>query len=265
MTKTFDDKKLMQPYGLKEIDEAFFNWWDKKLDLHLVTKDGIKQKVPVMFVSTERWLLAREEGIRDRHGTIILPVIAISRTRIGGPNEGALSRIAADTKSPMAYSVKINKKSSLIKELVEERGWTLDPSLPIYEVYTTRTPNHMSLQYEVAIWTQHVEQMNEIIAKIGLEYDYLSVKSFAFDKKDENGYFVAFEDDELTDESNLDDYSDSERIIRKSFGYSVPGYIMPESDERKSSFRRYLSQTKLVFKTQTVLTSEEFEKIYGDE
>lgn len=264
MTKTFDDKKVMQPYGLIEIDKAFYDWWNDKLDLHLENTEGVKQKVPVMFVSTERWLLAREEGIRDKNGTIVLPVIAISRTRIGGSNEGYLSRTVADNKAPMVYSRKVSKKSSLIKELVENRGWNVNPSLPIYEVYTTRTPNHMAMQYEVAIWTQHVEQMNEIIEKVGLEYEYLSVKSFAFDKDDGNGYFVAFENDELTDESNLDDYSDSERIIRKSFIYDIPGYIMPESNERKSSFRRYLSQTKLVFETVTTLSDAEFDDLYGD-
>ena len=102
--------------------------------------------------------------------------------------------------------------------------------------------------------------MNEVIERVGQEYDYLSVKSFSFDT-DDGFYFVAFQDNDLTDESNTDDYTDSERIIRRNFVFSVPGYIIPEPNNKESSFRRYLSQTKLVFKTETALSQEEYEEL----
>lgn len=266
MNTTFDNKREIKPLRLENIDEAMFKWFNNKLNLHLTKDDGTKRKVPVQFVAPERWAIARQEGIRDENGTIVLPIVAISRTRVGGPNEDGYNRIVADTKQPFVYSKKVHAKSSLIKELVKNQGkngregWEVDPSLPVYEIFTSRVPDHMAIQYEVSIWTQYITEMNEIIEKIGQEYDYLSVKSFSFDT-DDGFYFVAFQDDELIDESNTDEYTDNERIIRRNFVYNVPGYIMPEPNDKKSSFRRYLSQTKLVFKYETSLSKEEFEDL----
>lgn len=266
MNSTFDNKRQIKPLRLEDVDKAMFYWFEKKLNLQITKDDGTKRKVPVQFVAPERWSIARQEGIRDENGTIVLPIVAISRTRIGGPNESGYQRIVADTKKDFVYSQQLNKKSSLIKELVKNQGkenregWTVDPSLPIYEIFTSRVPDHMAIQYEVSIWTQYISEMNEVIEKVGQEYDYLSVKSFKFETED-NFYFVAFQDEELTDDSNTEEYTDNERIIRRNFIYSVPAYIMPEVNNKTSPYKRYLSQTKLVFKEETGLSKEEFEEL----
>lgn len=99
MSETYDNKRIFQPFGLKEVDKAFLSWWDSKLNLHTTTKDGTKKKVPVIFVAPERWSVARESGIRDDNGTLILPIIAISRTGTSTPTSGPTARTFADTKT----------------------------------------------------------------------------------------------------------------------------------------------------------------------
>lgn len=270
MNNTFDHKRELKPISIKDVDESFFDWWDKKLNL--AVKDGndsTKKKVPVSFVAPERWSMARQEGVRDASGTIILPVIAISRVRIGGSNEEPFNRIVADTKQPFVYKRRLHPKSQLVKELIKNQGkngregWNVDPSLPIYEIFTSRVADHMVFQYEVSIWAQYHEQMNEIIERVNQEYDYLSVKSFAFDTKDKY-YHVAFQDDELTDESNIEDYSDNERIIKRNYVFNVPAWIIPEPDDKKSSFKRFLSQSRLIFKNEVAMTKEQYEEFIGN-
>lgn len=258
MNNTHDDKRLIKPLSFVDVDKAFFDWWDSKLNLHVLDEDGTKRKIPVLFLGPERWNTARN-GLRDRHGTIVLPVVIIGRTRIGGSNEAPYNRIIADTKSDLVYHKRIAPKSSLIKELNKNRKWNIDPSLPVYEVFTARVPDHYALTYEVAVWVDHNQDLNEIIQKVSQEYDYLSVKSFNF-KTQDGFYYRAFQDDEVADDSNIEDFTDDERILRKTFTYSVPAYIMPENEEKKSPFKRHLSQTKLVFKSETVATKEEMEK-----
>lgn len=261
MSETFDNQRALKPSHILDVDKAFYEWWDLKLNLHVTDDGGNKKKVPVTFVSPERWHIARENGIRDSNGTIILPIIAISRTKVGGPNEGSFGRIVADTKQPIAYHKRISPKSSLVKELVKNRKWTVDPSLPIYEVFTSNVADHMLVQYEVAVWTQYIDEMSDIIEKVGQEYDYLSVKSFVFDLP--NGFYhVAYQDDDLTDESNTDDYTDSERLIRRNIIYNVPVHIIPDVDNKKSKFRRYLTQSKIVFKNETVMSIEDYRKLF---
>lgn len=125
MTDTFDNKRVIKPLTLTDIDRAMLKWWDEKLSIHLTVDDGSKRKVPVLFVAQERWSLAREEGIRDENGTIVLPIIAISRTKVGGPNEGYLGRIIADTKQPhpeALASLTGASRDSRINELLEAHG-----------------------------------------------------------------------------------------------------------------------------------------------
>lgn len=263
MTKTFDNKRQVRPLHLINIDEAFFSWWDSKLNLILPDDKGGRRKVPIVPLAPERWSVAREEGIRNAEGTLILPIIVIARTGEGGPNEPGFQRIFADIKRDHVYYKQISPKSSLIKELNESRTKDVDPSLPIYEVYTHTAPDHYAITYDVDVWTPGMEDMNTIIEKIGQELDYRSVKSFDFFSKD--GYrFTAFQEDGLEDNGNISDFTGKERVVRKTFKFKVPAYIMPQSDQKRDTFRRYFSQTKLVFKNTEVLSKEEFDKLYGD-
>lgn len=251
MTKTYDHKRQIKPLHLIDIDKAFKAWFDQKLNLHLKDTKGDRIKVPVRLVSGERWSFAREEGVRNQEGTLILPMIVIARTGNSGAPGEALSRIFADTGDDHVYYKQVNQKSSLIKELNESRDKNIDPSLPIYEVYTHRAPDHRILTYEVSIWTATLDDMNIVTEKIGQELNFKNVRSFQF-VTDDGFPFQAFEEDEIENESNLDDYTQNERVVQQIFKYRVPGYFMPESDERRDQFKRYLSQTKMVFKTETV-------------
>lgn len=261
--KTFDHKQITRHYGIVDVDIAFKKWWTETLHITLTNKDGHQKKVPVFFFSSERWSKAREEGeLRDAEGTLILPIIAIIRSAPSVNNDGSLGRSFADIQDQYVYATRVHPKSSLIKNLKKNAMNSLDPIKPIYEIFTAPVPDHYQLTYEVKIWTQYVEDMNEIIQKLGLALNFKSERSFQF-STDDGYYFIAFQDDDFIDESNMDEYTDSERIIRMTTTFKVPAHILPESNQSKNRFRRYLSQTKLVIKTETSLTSEEFDKLIG--
>lgn len=264
MTKkntTFDHKKVVSHVGLYDVDLAFRDWWDKKLNIHVKDKDGNMKKVPVFFFSSERWNKAREDGgLRDKNGTLVLPIIAILRTGINVDNSGPYGRVFQDTKEDYVVSRMVHPKSSLIKELNESRPKNIDPSLPIHEIYTVPVPDHYQLVYEVKIWTSYVEEMNEIIEKTSQQMNFLSERSFQFETPS-GFYYNAYQSDEFDNDSNLTDYSDNERIVRFATSFTVPAHILPSSKERKDTFKRYLSQTKLVIKTEAVMSQEEFDEL----
>lgn len=261
MTRTFDSKRKVKPLNLIDIDSAFKDWWNNKLNISLPDPQGNRIKIPVGMVSPERWSLSRQEGIRNTEGTLALPIIVIARIEEDVGNNQPYGRIFADTKQDHVYYREVSDKSSLIKELNNDRIKEIDPSLPIYEVFTHRAPDHYILTYQVSIWTASLEDMNICIQKIGQELDYLSVKSFWFYTPD-NFRFMAFQQS-LEDESNISDFTGKERIIRRVFTFKVPAYIMPQSDQRRDTFKRYFSQTKLVFKEEVALTNSEYKKIVG--
>lgn len=256
-TNTYDNKQIISHFGLKDVDKGFYDWWDKKLDLHYVNKDGEKKKLPVLFMTSERWFKSRIEGVRNKQGQLILPLLVIARTAVSDSTSGPTSRQFADTQEE-AYTIarQAHPKSSIVKNLVQSRSKNIDPNFPIYEMFTAPVPDHYSLTYEVDIWTSYVDDMNDFIQKIGQEMNFKSKKMFKFDIN--NGmYFVAFKDEELNDDSNMEDFSDSERIVKKEYRFNVSAHIIPENKQRPNSFRRYLSQTKLVIKSETIISDEE--------
>ena len=260
MTQTYDNNRVISNIGIEDVDRAFFEWFNSKLNLHLLDKTGAKRKVPIIMVSPERWHFAREEGVRDNNGTIILPVVAISRMAPSIVYDGDMRPVFADTKDDHVYAIEIDPKSSLIKNLNEARPLNIDPSRPVYQIYSLPTPDHYKITYEVRIWTSYISEMNEVLEKIGNELDYKSVKSFTFSTSD-GYYFVAFMAEDASDESNITDFSDQERIIKTGYTFDVSANIFPNVNDRKSQFRRYFSQTKLVITTEQVLTEEELKKL----
>lgn len=253
---TFTNEKAVDFINIKDVDAAFFSWWNEKLNVHLVNPQGFKEKIPMHFVAPERWAIARREGLRDANGLIVLPLIAISRSGMSISNDLPTSRHFADTKEHISYHKEVDPKSSILAEAVRNQRQAgndivLDKKVPIYQVYTRTAPDHYSITYEVKIWTPYIEHMNQFIQKMAQGYDYLSVKSFAF--KTKAGYYlIAFQSDEIDDDSNTADYSDDERVIRKTFTFTVGAYIHAENDEKKGPFRKYFTQSKLVFKTKVV-------------
>lgn len=262
MDNTYDNKRVIRHYGLQDVDEAFKYWWEKQLRVTLKDRDGNSKQVPVFFFSSERWSKAREDGgVRDKNGTLVLPIIAIIRSPAPNiDNSGPQGRSFADTKQEYIVYKEVNKKSSLIKELNKNREFKFNPSAPIFEMYSVPVPDHYQLIYQVKIWTSYVADANEIIEKIGQQLDFKSEKSFQFNTPD-GFYFIAFQDDDFADESNLEEYSSTERLVRMGTTFSVPAHILPESDQRKSTFKRRFSQTKLVIKEETEVPAEELEDI----
>ena len=261
-TQTYDSEQIIRPFGLEDIDRGFYNWWDQVLGLHYTDKDSNKQKIPVNFVTQELWFKSRQEGLRNDDGQIIVPVIAIARTDTNDETSGPLGRQFADVQDYHIIAKELDIKNSKIKNLLDARSgsFELNTGQPIYEMFAVPTPDHFVLRYSVAIWAPYMEDMNSFIEKIGQEFNYKSKKSFVFDVK--NGfYLVARKTEDLGDDSNLDDYSNVEREIRKEYTFDVSAYIIPESNERAGPMRRYFSQSRVVIKQETVLSDEELAEL----
>ncbi len=265
MTQTFDNARKLKPFGIIDVDAAFYEFFNSKLNIQIRAANDMTKKVPVIFVAPERWLASRDEPIREPEGSLVLPIITLSRTNMSTGNDAGFERIFADIKQDHMYYKQVDNKSSLLKELTNiahQSGSAYDPNVPVYEVYTHRAPDHYIFDYEVMIWSSNIEEMNEILEKIAQQYDYLSVKSFNF-LMPTGYYFVAFQQDGIEDESNLSDFTGKERIIKKKLTYRVPANIMPQSNQRRDQLKRFWTQSKLVIKTHYAVSQEEYNKLIG--
>ena len=128
------------------------------------------------------------------------------------------------------------------------RDITLEPDIGknIYEIITIPYPEFILTEYEVTIWTQYMEEGNEIVEHLISMFEGQD-RAYTFNTS--GGYeHVAFVSNTIGFENNFKDHSNDERIIKHNFTVSVPGYIIaPNSKGRSTPFRRFLSAPEINF------------------
>jgi hypothetical protein len=273
----------IKPVRIENVDQAVADYFDKKLDIQVDVERG-RRKVPVTWATGERWKIIRKNKFRDENGTLILPLISIKRTDIDKtPGFGGLGQ---ETPS-ITIRKEIHPKTGNIQNLVKKRrasGFYVQKQDPVYSVLTIPFPDFSTLTYEISIWCQYETQMNEIIEKIFHNYEYKQTSSFVmpmdYDGKLPKGdgyYFVGFREGNVTPQSNTEDFTDQERIIKYTYTMKTPAYLILDPKDEPLTYgkdRESKDSTgkKVVYEEQTanqvdlseqVLTLEEFEKLFG--
>lgn len=249
---------------------------------------GVK-KVPVIFATGERFaFLRRKVPIGDRggdHSALIIPLISITRSSISqDPDNG----IGPGQASPIVIKRRLSKESPIYKRLINENrfsnqedsqnessnierivsgsieltlasqtiesarsGKLLTPDLRnnIYETLTIPPVKYYTATYNISIWTQYTQEMNDLLMTIMSLYQNNHRRTFKLES--EKGYwFVAYFGSDLSSDNNTDDFTDSERIIRYNFDVKVNGYIVaPEYPGSPAYVRRFISAPTVEFNT----------------
>ena len=129
------------------------------------------------------------------------------------------------------------------------RGNLLEPDLDnnIFEVIEMPPVQFVTVTYEITVWAQYVQQMNDIVMAIMSNMQSYSGRTFRLETK--KGYtFVAYLDSSFDPGNNFDDFSDDERIIRTSFSLKVPGYLIGKTYEgAPSKLRSLVSSPQIRF------------------
>lgn len=231
--------------SLEDIDTTLFNFIDKKLNL-TVMDNGELIKVPVIYGTPETWESVKKgSSIRDNNGKLQLPVFMFSRTGINNNRE-------LDTFNRyLTYDVltQYNEKNKY------SRFDLLTNSVPSKPIYSITMPKHVILDYECLVWTDYVDQNNEIIQKIN------------FAEKDYWG-----EHDRLKFRVNIDTFNneveksdDNDRNVLTSFNLKVYAYLLPKDmvptmEGIRSTTNKKYSPKKLIINEQTV-TGYQLDKI----
>lgn len=258
---------------IEDIDRSIVSWFDVVVDAHVETPTNDRAKVPVVLSSGERWITAKQNrGIRDKNGKLILPIISIRRTNFN-PAEG-MSALGVNVPR-LQVSKKISSKTNEVKNQIAERPISSRNLLDadVYEITSIPFPFHGLTTYELVIQTQYSQQMNAIIEKICSQLEYFDVPCFVarpqgdYDKfvKNENTteyeasdeapyesrkplegyYFVGFLDPNMDDESNFEEFTDQERIIKYSTTFRVPSYLQLDPEGKIPAIKREKTAFKL--------------------
>ncbi len=124
----------------------------------------------------------------------------------------------------------------------------------IYEILELPNVKYYTATYDITIWTQYTQQMNDLITSFMNSTHTGSKISFRIET-DKGYYFVAYLDGDISPSSNFDDFTDSERLVRYAFTMSVPAYIVnPKYVGSKNEIRRFISAPQISFDITSIST-----------
>jgi hypothetical protein len=207
-----DDTLKSLSIGLYDMDYAIKYYFEEVIKPE-IEEFGVKVKVPVMYGSPEKWKNVQADGyLRDKNGKIQSPLIAYKRTGVT-KNRTLTSKI--DANFPNLYYSQEVKYNQINKY---DQFSILTNSKPIKTYINTVVPDFVDITYDVIIWTDYIEGMNNILESvIYTEGTYWGdIEKFKFRTKI----------DGITNTTDL--LQDSDRVVRSTFTVTLFGQIVPD-------------------------------------
>lgn len=253
---------------IEDIDRGVKQWFDRVADVHVTTPQGDRRKVTVKFAAGERWVAAADrQGIRDRDGRLILPVIQIRR--VGIDSSSSMSALGANVPRLQVARLVSEKTSDLanldsLRPISQRR--LRGPA--VYDVYTVPFPSTNIIPYRVRVQCQYQTQVNEVIEKLLSKLEFYDVPSFVVSLVDDNReagiktglgstelapeahspfelrrpladyYVVGYIEGDFGDEGNMDEFTDQERILQLQFSFRVPVTLMLDPEGERPAVQK---------------------------
>ena len=243
----------LQPSGLETIDRAMLNFINVELDLQLTSNEGFK-KVPVLWTTTERAFQVKEDKeLRDKDGTLILPLITIARTGVNKepgrrgipyanlyPDPDAkggtitIARQINQKKTAEFQNALANKRYGVNSQVRSKRYNASKDDLSVgkvvYDTITIPLPTWVTVKYEVALRTEYQQQMNDLIRP----FFTIAGNSPMPKRITAQGHaYEVFIDGSFADNSNQTNLGMEQRNYETIIGIDVLGYLIGEGENQE--------------------------------
>ena len=224
---------------LKDVDSTVLNHI-KKVIRPKVQEANETADVAVMYGNEERWKSVRKRGVmRDKNGSIILPLIMLRRTEI----------TRNDTLTGQAFkhdvtgeNIQVVRNSSWSKDNYYDRFAIQTNIQPKYENLVTGMPDFTDITYEFIVWTNFIEQMNPLVET------FVEQSNKYWGNSEQYKFLCTM--DSISDASEMN--QDGERFVKSTFSIVSKAYLLPEYinsivNGKKSNLQRKLTTSKVVF------------------
>jgi len=195
-----------------------------------------KVKVPVLYGNPERWTAVQKQGyLRDKKGQLQIPLVMFKRNSIER-NESMPSSMNRNLFYPAV--TKYSKKHKY------DRFSAMTGTQRPVEQYNITMPDYVTVTYEVMIWTDFTEHMNEIVEA----FQYATDEYWG----DKDGFKFKVRIDSFDNTTEVGE--GTQRIVRTTFTMVVNAYLLPEKFDNELTHKKSLSPKKVVWGIETDLT-----------
>ena len=239
-----------EPSTIETIDGGLYDWVDKTLDLSTNTNRGFN-KVPVIWLGTERaFQIKNNKELRGEDDRLKLPIITVNRESITkDPTfKGAFQAHLYETDDPKGSVVTIYRrlKQEKTRNIInadtfrtlsngsetgpQNRSESAPPtSSPVYQEISIPVPTYINVMYSITLRTEYQQQMNDLVAPFIAKTG--QINSFFFEK--DNYRYEAFVQPDFTENKNIKDMGEDERMFETTVQIKVLGYLIGEGVNRE--------------------------------
>jgi len=233
----------IMPSTIETIDFAVNDWINETLDIYCTTNEGWK-KVPIIWSMPERAFQVKDnKDLRNSKNTFTLPVLTIERTslikdptmkgvawshipQINDPRGGAITvarRIQQDKTRNFANADKARSLATGV-----ETGRTKNSKI-VYQEITMPAPTYVTVMYTVTVRTEYQQQMNDLVQPFMTKTG--NINSFIL--KEEGHRYEAFIQPDFSENKNLSNLGEEERMFETKVQIKVLGHLIGEGDNRE--------------------------------
>ena len=207
--------------SLYTIDNAIIKYLTGKIR-PVVTQNGTQVPIPVVYGDAERWKSVQRDGaIRDSLGKIQLPIIMVRRTGM-----------TKASNSPVNKYYERSFKTGWNRRTPYDQFAVLNSIVPSTEYYhINATPDYYRVTYRCLIWTEYMEQMNQVVENVAFESDEFWGEP--------NGYKFRARINRFDTITQLPTSAD--RLVRTQFDMTVHAYLLPESQLDTNNNRKMIT------------------------
>tara|TARA_R110000824_G_scaffold124052_2_gene282245 strand:+ start:761 stop:1597 length:837 start_codon:yes stop_codon:yes gene_type:complete len=237
----------LKPSTIENIDTGFYRWVNETLNLSTVTNNGYK-KTPVLWLGAERAFQIKNNAlIRDKAGKLILPLITINRESItkdptfkGGFQahlgefndiKGGAVVLKKQLNQEKTRNYKNSSKARLLKnpnQTGPDRATLSTSKVAIFDELVIPVPTYISIMYNTVLRTEYQQQMNSLVSTF-ITYTG-QINAFIFEQ--DNWQYEAFVQPDFTENKNLENMAEDERMFETKIQIKVLGYLVGDPDNR---------------------------------
>ena len=230
---------------IEDIDASILEWLKEDLELSATTNEGWKP-VPIFWQTPERaFQVKNNKDLRDKSGSIILPVVSLERTGItkdptrkGGyqahkysdDKNGRTGRMVIAKKivqdKTRNFAVVGNTRRNNFTSGQNQQYFPRTNKKIVVKTLSIPIPVYINVDYKIILKTEYQQQMNEMLAPFMTRTG--QINSFVLRR---NGHlYEVFIEQGFTNNNNVSNLGEDLRMFTSEINFKVLGYLIGEGE-----------------------------------
>jgi hypothetical protein len=240
-----DDIVRNQQRTIYDIDYAIKWFIDNDIQPQITANEQLVP-VPVIFANGEKWDNVRRLGyLRDEKGMLQSPIIMLKRNSVAERD----SQRTLDVNRPQSSNQLIYKSKYNERNRYEDQFFPIstNQSNSSQQIYVVDIPKYVIVEYELLIWCDFTEQLNELVDQI-MPYGRYSWGNGG------NKFPTSIGSINFETVNTVGD----DRLVRATIPLTVQGTLLSAQEARRSTIQKMYSVKKVSFNTVVDVTSDLF-------